>query len=66
MSDAGDAPDQPDRRSTSGDSVAPVRERMRQFLAEHEDATDGSDGRSERADGRPLSEIVAEEREERL
>lgn len=66
MSDAGDAPDRPERRSTPGDAVAPVRERMREFLAEHEEATDRLAERSKRDGGRPLSDIVDEEREERL
>lgn len=66
MSDAGDAPERPERQSTPRDDVAPVRERMREFLAEHEQATDRLAERSERDGGRHLSDVVVEEREGRL
>jgi hypothetical protein len=42
-----------------------LRERMRQFVSEHGEETDLRETRKT-ADGKPLSEIVTEEREERF
>ena len=46
--------------------MTPLRERMEQFVDEHGQAGDVKQLRSEVAGGKPLSDIVREEREERL
>lgn len=44
----------------------PLRERMGQFVADHEPADDVKTLRVKVADGKPLSEIVTEDRADRV
>lgn len=64
MSDATDPPNEEREGEQSAESVAPVRERMRRFLADHD--PESPTERADRGGGKPLSEIVIEGREERL
>jgi len=53
-------------RLLEGDSSASLRDRMQQFTAEHDAATDLKTLRHEVATGEPLSEVVRRERDERF
>jgi len=50
------------RRSKTG----PLRQRMQQFVDEHRDDTDLKTARKDAGEGETLSDIVIEQREERL
>lgn len=50
------------RKSKTG----PLRQRMQQFVEEHGDDTDLKTARKDAGDGEALSDIVIEQREERL
>lgn len=43
-----------------------LRQQMREFVSEHDDSADFKDVRSDASDGKPLSDVVLESREERL
>lgn len=65
MSDATDGTDA-DAAASRRERLAPLRERMEQFLAEHEPDDDLAAGRADRTGGTPLSEFVEEDRDGRL
>ncbi|MDY6774093.1 MAG: hypothetical protein SVS85_02735 [Candidatus Nanohaloarchaea archaeon] len=46
--------------------TAPLRERMEEFVEDHSEASGFRQLREKAADGKPLSEIVLEDREGRL
>lgn len=50
------------RRSKTG----PLRQRMQQFVDEHRDDTDLKTARKDAGEGATISDIVIEQREERL
>jgi len=63
--------DTTDGRETDVDAsrrerIAPLRERMEQFLTVHDPDEDLASARAARGGGKPLSEIVEEDRDGRL
>ena len=46
--------------------INPLRDRMREFLSEHQPAEDLKQLRKEAAEGKNMSDVVSERREDRL
>lgn len=54
------------RLAIQGSRLEPLRNRMESFVADHEDSVDLKALREETSDGATLSELVDEDRNERL